>query len=318
MRVLVLGMGGQYTQIVLERLLNADAEVCALLLSGPQLHPLLPKAAPPPDPFALPLLDSFVQPNALHLAWQQGIPVYESGPLSAPGLSDLFRQLVPDVACVACFERILPARLLGLPRHGFLNVHPSLLPHFRGPEPLFWQLRAGVNPVGVTVHWMDAGLDTGDLAGQRPVPLADGISGREAEARCAAAGGDLLAEVLGQLASGRIERRPQPSGGSYQPAPRADDFRVEQSWTARRVFNFMRGTGEWGYPYPAEIDGQEWLLSGALGWETTSPPQPVEFLDAQAARVGFDGGSVTVALCAPVPPSQSEAHSRADQYFFIL
>ncbi len=303
MRVLFLGMGGQFTQIVLERLLNAGVEVCALLLSGPQLHPLRPEVAIASDPLALPLLESFVKPNALHLAWQQGIPVYESGPLSAPGLADRIGQLAPDVACVACFDRIIPARLRALPRYGFLNVHPSLLPHFRGPEPLFWQLRSGVNPVGVTVHWMDAGPDTGDIAGQRSLPLADGISGRKADALCAAAGGDLLAEVVGQLAAGRAERRPQPTGGSYQPAPGPEDFRVENDWSARRVFNFMRGTAEWGYPYPVEIDGQGWRLSGPLGWGAIPLSQPVEFLASGSARVAFAGGSVEVAFCAPVPSS---------------
>ena len=264
-RVLFLGMQGQFTRIVLGRLLTAGVEVCGLLLSGPILRPLLP---PPPsnDPLALPLLDSFVEPSALHLAWQAGIPVYDSGPLKAQGLAELIHTLAPDVACVACFDRIIPVRLLSLPRYGFLNVHPSLLPHFRGPEPLFWQLRAGVNPVGVTVHWMDAGLDTGDIAGQRTVVLPDGISGGEADALCALAGGDLLAEVLGQLADGSVERRPQPAEGSYQPSPTEADFRLDTRWDVRRAFNFMRGTAEWGIPYRVTVDSRDWLLSAALSW----------------------------------------------------
>ncbi|MBI3959788.1 MAG: hypothetical protein HY328_13340 [Chloroflexi bacterium] len=267
MRVLFLGMQGQFTRIVLERLLAASVEVCGLLLSGPVLRPLLPAPSPNADPLALPLLDSFVEPHALHLAWGVGILAFESGPLSAPALADLLRTLSPDVACVACFDRIIPARLLALPHHGFLNVHPSLLPHFRGPQPLFWQLRQGVNPVGVTAHWMDAGLDTGDIAAQRTVALADGISGVEADALCAAAGGDLLAGVLAQLAAGGAQRHPQPEGGSYQPSPAEKDFSLDRGWDVRRAFNFMRGTAEWGMPYRVTSDNRTWLLSAALGWE---------------------------------------------------
>jgi len=267
MRILFLGMGGAFTRIVLERLLTAGGEICGLLLSGPLFRPLLPPAPSDADPLALPLLDSFVEPNVLHLAWAAGIPAYDSGPLAAPALADLFRTLAPDVACVACFDRIIPARLLQLPANGFLNVHPSLLPDFRGPEPLFWQLRQGVNPVGVTVHWMDTGLDTGDIAGQRSVTLADGLSGREAEAFCATAGGDLLAEVLANLAAGRVARQHQPAGGSYQPSPTEDDFVLRQDWEARRAFNFMRGTAEWGVPYRVTVCEQTWLLTSALGWE---------------------------------------------------
>ncbi|MBX3049865.1 MAG: hypothetical protein KF753_00250 [Caldilineaceae bacterium] len=267
MRVLFLGMGGQFTRIVLERLLATGVDVCGLLLSGPELRPLLPEPSPSADPFNLSLIDSFVEANALHLAWEAGIPVHASGPLAAPELSAHIRQLAPDVACVACFDRIIPARVLALPGHGFLNVHPSRLPDFRGPEPLFWQFRAGVNPVGVTVHWMDAGLDTGDIAAQTAVSLPDGISGGGADGLCAAAGGDLLAAVLAQLAEGSAERRAQPTGGSYQPSPGAGDFALDTGWGARRAFNFMRGTGEWGMAYSIKVGDQEWRLSTALSWE---------------------------------------------------
>jgi len=297
MRVLFLGMKGQFTRVVLERLLAAGVEVCGLLLSGPTLRPLLPEPAPVVDPFFLPLLDSFVEPNALHLAWQAGIPVYESGPLAAPGLASLIRSLAPDVACVACFDRIIPARLLALPPHGFLNVHPSLLPDFRGPQPLFWQFRAGVNPVGVTVHWMDAGLDTGDIARQRAVTLPDGIGESAAEALCAAAGGDLLAEVLALLADGRGERRPQSAGGSYQPAPTADDFAFDASWDARRAFNFLRGTAGWGLPYIFADGGVEWRLAEALGWEAGGAQPGVQVQDG-VARIGLADGLLLARLSA--------------------
>lgn len=294
-RVLFVGMQGQFTRIVLERLLAAGVEVCGLLLSGPVLGPLLPPPPPDADPLALPLLDRFVEPNALHLAWNAGIPVYASGPLKAPALMELVRTLAPDVACVACFDRIIPAGLLALPRHGFLNVHPSLLPNFRGPEPLFWQFRAGVNPVGVTVHWMDAGLDTGDIAGQRTVALPDGISGGGADALCARTGGDLLAEVLGQLADGSAQRRPQPAGGSYQPSPSADDFALDTRWDVGRAFNFMRGTAEWGMDYLVTVGGREWRLRKALGWEPSASLASVEVSGA-VARIGFAGGVLVARL----------------------
>ncbi|RLT38400.1 MAG: hypothetical protein DWI57_12055 [Chloroflexi bacterium] len=294
-RLLFLGMQGQFTRIVLERLLAAGVEVCGLLLSGPILRPLLPPPPPDADPLALRLFDSFVETNALHLAWQAGIPVYESGPLGAPALTELLRTLAPEVACVACFDRIIPARLLALPRHGFLNVHPSLLPHFRGPEPLFWQLRAGINPVGVTVHWMDAGLDTGDIAGQRTVALPDGSSGGEADTLCGLAGGDLLAEILGKLADGSAQRRPQPAGGSYQPSPTQDDFALDTGWDVRRVFNFMRGTAEWGMNYPVSVNGTEWRLRAALGWEASASLASVE-VSRGVARVGFASGVLVARL----------------------
>jgi len=100
-----------------------------------------------------------------------------------------------------------------------------------------------------------SGLDTGDIAGQRTLALPDGISGGEADARYGAVGGDLLAQVLGQLADRSVERHPQPVGGSYQPSPVQDEVVLDRGWTARRAFNFMRGTAEWGMPYRLQADG---------------------------------------------------------------
>ena len=305
MRVLFLGLQGDFTRIVLERLLAAGAEPCALILSGPRLRPLPAPPPAPTDDFGLPLLDSFVEPSALHLAWQRAIPVYESGPTAAPGLTDVVRALAADVACVACFDRLIPPALLALPRHGFLNVHPSLLPAFRGPEPIFWQVRQGVNPVGVTVHWMDAGLDTGDIAAQTAVELTDGLSVEQAERLCAGAGGDLLAAVLADLAGGRAARRAQPAGGSYQPAPGEADFAFDTGWSARRAFNFMRGTAGWGLPYRVTGPGGSWLLTRALAWGEEGDTQPQTagegvglllsladgWLLAEGRGVGFAGGA---------------------------
>ena len=212
--------------------------------------------------------------SVLHLAWRAGIPAFECRSLRQQDVSAWLAQTAVDVACVACWNRIIPASALGLPRHGFLNVHPSLLPGYRGPQPLFWQFRAGETGTGVTVHWMDEGLDTGDIVAQAAVVFADGVSGADAESRCASVGGDLLAEALTALAQGQPNRQPQPAGGSYFPAPTMDDFALDANWPVRRAFNFMRATAEWGTPYRLEVDGTVRWLAHALGWQEGAPTDP--------------------------------------------
>ncbi len=199
-------------------------------------------------------------------AWQQGIPVYAVERLRSPHTQRWLRDLAPDVACVACFNRIIPSSLLSMPRHGFLNLHPSCLPHYRGPEPLFWQLRDGVNPVGVTVHWMDAGVDTGDIAAQADVTLGDGLEWSKIARTVANTGGDLLVNVLDAIAQGTAVRRPQSAEGSHQPLPSADDFTLSLDWTAQRAFNFMRGTAAWGILYEVFIDGERVGFSKAWSY----------------------------------------------------
>ncbi|MCZ7671365.1 MAG: hypothetical protein M5U34_31650 [Chloroflexi bacterium] len=104
---------------------------------------------------------------------------------------------------------------------------------------------------------MDEGLDTGDIAAQAPLTLPTGVSGREADLLTGTLGGQLLVSSLRQLANGSLTRSPQPSGGSAQPWPQAKDFRVPTTWSARRAFNFMRGTAEFGRPYMIEMAAGE-------------------------------------------------------------
>jgi methionyl-tRNA formyltransferase len=153
-----------------------------------------------------------------------------------------------------------------VPKRGFLNVHPSLLPEYRGPAPLFWQLREGESRTGVTIHWMDADFDTGPLAEQRIVPLPDGISETDATGLMARAGARLLVEVLDHVAAGEIPYRKQPAGGVYHPYPHESDFAISPDWPARRVYNFMCGTAVWGIPFQLDLPGETLLLSDVISW----------------------------------------------------
>src|SRR6185312_10369836 len=103
---------------------------------------------------------------------------------------------------VACFSRRLPGTLLRLPRLGCLNVHPSLLPAHRGPDPLFWIFHDGDETGGVTIHLMDEGFDTGPIVLQENVALSDDTTEAVLDLVCARRGGELLAEALFELAAG--------------------------------------------------------------------------------------------------------------------
>jgi methionyl-tRNA formyltransferase len=141
-----------------------------------------------------------------------------------------------------------------------------MLPAFRGPHPLFWQLRDGLTEIGVTMHRMDAGLDTGDIALQEAVALPDGLSGPEIEWLAGDAGGRLFVKALQSLATGNLSLQPQQPGGSRQGRPQEADFVLDRAWSARRAFNFLRGTTEWGRPYPVEVNERLWPLHRALAY----------------------------------------------------
>lgn len=296
MRVLFLGMAGILSRIPLTILLNAGVNVCGLVLPASilppyvlpkdgRLHPIIPAAHPPMEH----MLPTAV-PGILQLAAQHQLPVYAVRRLKEEATVAALTAVAPDLICVSCFNQILLPVLLQTPRLGCLNCHPSWLPHFRGPSPLFWQFRAGQKEAGVTVHFMDEGLDTGDIALQRKVTFPDGISGAQAEHMIATRGGQLLLEALQRLSEEDLPRQPQPPGGSYQHAPTDGDFRLDVGWSAQRAFNFMRGTAEWGRSYPVLVGGQEMLLQTAVSFNLHQTlPQPILW-QGQTVSIQFSPG----------------------------
>ena len=250
LRLIFFGMTGHFSLPPLAALLTAEAEVAAVIT--PARSPTTANrprrlAAPPPAPSDLPLLNPYVTPNILHLSWGHGIPVWEVGKLTEPPTLELMASLQPDLMVVACFPDRFPRTLLQLPRFGCLNLHPALLPAYRGPAPLFWQARRGEPQTGVTLHFLDEGLDTGDIVAQAAWPWPDGLAEAELERLAAEAGANLVAAAVEQLAHGRaLPRRPQPEMGShYFPWPAEPDFIIPTDWPARRAFNFLRAAASW-------------------------------------------------------------------------
>lgn len=267
MRVLFFGMTGLFSLIPLEALFTAGVEVVAVVLpDNRQSAAPITNVAPVVSLSPLPLVNPFVEHTIVQLAWERGVPAYEVHDLVHPATVAELAALRPEVACVACFSRRIPPGLLALPTHGFLNLHPSLLPAYRGPDPLFWVLRDGAQP-GVTLHLMDAGLDTGDIVAQAPLDLPDGSDRATADRLLAERGATLLLAALCDAERGGLARHAQPPGGTPCGLPRAEHFAVSPDWPARRVFNFMRGTAEWGEPYPIVIAGERLLLGRALTFD---------------------------------------------------
>jgi methionyl-tRNA formyltransferase len=280
-RVLYFGMLGTLSRLPLSCLLAAGIDVCgvvvpASVLSSFQLSQLddsntaIFPLPPSPTSFLLPA-------DTIQLAEQFHLPVYAVRRLDDTNTLTTLAAHMPDMICVSCFSQRLPTAVLRLPRFGCLNLHPSWLPHFRGPAPLFWTFRRGEQETGVTVHFMDEGLDTGDITLQQRVSLADGISGAEAEKLMAGKGGELLLKAVKGLGRGSLPRHPQPAGYTADPWPTAADFALDANWSARRAFNFMRGTAEWKRPYPITIKGQTIWLQTAVAYDPDQTlPQPVD------------------------------------------
>ena len=243
LRIVYMSMGGAFGRVPLRTLLEAGFDMVGLMMPHP-LADLAPARAAPVADLALQLHPE-QQLLSLHdLAAQFEIPIFPTGSLRRPEGLESFAILDPDLLIVACFPHILPETWLQVPALGCLNLHPSLLPAYRGPHPLFWQFQAGETRTGASVHFMDAGIDTGDLLDQAAVTLPPGISGPETDALMAQSAVDLLIEHLHSPYN--LARQPQPASESrYQGRPTPDDRIIPVSWPVERAFNFIRGAGEW-------------------------------------------------------------------------
>jgi methionyl-tRNA formyltransferase len=267
-RLIFFGMTGLFSKIPFDHLLEGGANICAVIVpSEGSNRAALPRRVEPPQPQAgdLPLLTPYLQESIVHRAWAGSIPVWEVGNLRDRRTLALLAGFRADLICVVCFPYIFPKALLDLPQHGCVNLHPSLLPAYRGPTPLFWICRQGERHSGVTLHFLDEGVDSGDIIAQAGFDLPEGMTEMELTTLCAEQGAKLLVDALKRLEAGALPRRPQPKKGtSHYPAPSPADLRIPTDWPARRAFNFLRGADGW--PLSVEVGEQVFIVEVALGY----------------------------------------------------
>jgi methionyl-tRNA formyltransferase len=218
MRTLFFGTAGRFSALVMEALFAAGVDLVGVVIAAPAGATMPISRLPMLRPVALPL-GSSGPPTILQQAGAKGIPAYAAGQLAAPETLAELALLHAELGAVACFPRLLPPEMLALPPFGVLNVHPSLLPALRGPDPLYWALREGMDATGVTVHMMDEHFDTGPIVLQETLPIPPNTSYIELEERAARLGGGLLARSIDMRRSTAFAPKAQPPGGSYRPFP---------------------------------------------------------------------------------------------------
>ena len=213
---------------------------------------------------------------------------------SAAEATDAIRAAAPEVAVAACFPWRLPHAALEIPPLGILNVHPSLLPAGRGPEPVFWTLRRGEPVTGVTIHRMDAGFDTGPIVAQAEMAVPEGVRAPDLERALMTRGGSLLVDALLELAAGTLQPQPQPSQGvTYAPVPSPADWTMMSSLPAAWAWHFARGVAPLGGPLTAIAGGTAIRVVDALDWSPDEklPERVIDDGDG-TVRVRFSPGWV--------------------------
>ena len=175
-----------------------------------------------------------------------GLPLLTPERVNDPESLAALRAWQPDLIVVVAYGQILRAELLALPPRGLLNVHGSLLPRYRGAAPVQWALAQGETVTGVTTMWMNAGVDSGDILLQQPVPIAEDDTGGTLSSKVAAAGAELLVRTLQALQAGTLRPQPQDEAqATLAPKIRKTDGRIDWTLGARRLCDRMRAFNPW-------------------------------------------------------------------------
>lgn len=189
------------------------------------------------------ILAPILAKNHLMAAWQfarhHGIPSFETKNINNEASLNFLRSLQPDVLISAYFSQILKKPAIEIPKIGVLNIHPALLPDYKGAMNYFWVLKNGENRAGVSVHWIDEGIDTGEILAKKSFIIKQDATQQQVLVKTAFIGTILLKRVIKSLLAGKIVMGlPKlANNGNYYPMPNAEDFR---DYFARRRFFRIR------------------------------------------------------------------------------
>ncbi len=213
--------------------------------------------------------------------------------IRAPEIEQQLRALAPDAIIIIAYGQIIPGRLLPIPRLGWINLHASLLPKYRGAAPIHWAIANGESVTGNTTMRIDAGMDTGEMLLQQELAIGPDETAPEVMERLSEAGADLMVETLRGLAAGKLSGRPQDTAqATYAPILKREDGKIDWERRAVEIYNHMRGFTPWPGAY-TEFRGQTCHVWGKP-FEAQGKPIEARSEPEQApGTIWMDGGRLT-------------------------
>ncbi len=212
------------------------------------------------------------------------VPVHQPEKIRSPEAQDLLKQLAPDCIVIIAYGQIIPARLLDIPKLGWINLHASLLPKYRGAAPINWAIANGETQTGVTTMRINAGMDTGGILLQQQIGIAPEETAPELAESMAEAGAPLMLETLRGLAGGNLVARPQNDDeASYAPLLKKEDGHIDWNRPAQEIYNRLRGFAPWpgAYTFFRGQTCQIWAEPFSLRTLTGSAPGTIFREDTQ-------------------------------------
>lgn len=184
------------------------------------------------------------------VALAAGAHVYQPENIKSDSAFDFFQRLAPDAVVIIAYGQIIPQRLIAIPRLGWINLHASLLPKYRGAAPIAWAIVNGETTTGLTTMQIDAGMDTGPILLQQKIEIGPDDAAPELTRRMSEAGAQLVVDTLRKLDRAEIKPQPQDaSQASLAPRLKKEHGLIDWSAAAQDIYNRIRGLAPWPGAY---------------------------------------------------------------------
>ena len=258
----------------------AEESLRALLEAGEDVTAVFTQ---PDKPRGRGMRESFSPVKAL--AAERGIPVYQPVTFKDGAATELLRTLAPELLVVVAYGRILPQAFLDVAKYGSINVHGSLLPKYRGAAPIQWAVLNGDKTTGVSVQYMAAAMDAGDVIAARETEIGEFETAGELFDRLKTLGAELLAETVRKIASGSVIRVPQnEADATYTKMLDKNMSPIDWNKSPREIVKHICGLNPWPVA-TTELDGVSFRVFGAEYTDTRTTLAPGKIISAGKAGI---------------------------------
>ena len=200
---------------------------------------------------------TLMPPPVKVLAQAHNVPVYQPERVRDEAFENLLHELDPELIVVVAYGKILPKFVIDYPKYGCINLHVSLLPKYRGAAPMQRAVMSGESETGVTVMYMDEGMDTGDIITTATFPIGPTDTFETVHDTSARLGAELLPAVIATIADGTVQRTPQNHAeATYAPKIEKEECEIDWSKPASVLDPYLRGITPIPMPYTYLPDGK--------------------------------------------------------------
>jgi methionyl-tRNA formyltransferase len=274
MRIILIGQAA-FAEKTLEKLANKGEDIIAVFC--------------PPD-----AADGKFDPIKQR-ALQLGIPVHQQKSMKGPEVLEKFVALKADLAILAFVTQIVPPSVFNAPRFGSICFHPSLLPKYRGRSAINWALINGEKKTGISLFWVDEGIDTGPLLLQKEVEVdPDDTTGTLYFNKLFPVGVEAIAEAVDLIKAGNPPRIVQDeSRANYDPPCGDEHAKIDWSKPAQEVYNLIRGCDPQPGAHTTWQEKMVRLYECRLGQASPSAqPGQVVTIDGETVSIATPGGTI--------------------------